>query len=758
MKKYIILLLATLYNSIAWTQHCPENTTEPTVDIFDWRDPANYVYHIFGVPEADVPNYKTPFEQQSAIGQSNVSFLQANTDKDFSPEDGWELIRKEFGTSTDEVGVPYFILYNKFESKLRVFFLFKYDSNIYNGALIKFSFSNEIASGQQNSYQSGLFEFNSPPLNAIDNMTKEMKVAVLNEYNNAGFTWLHADIPVAYDPCTCEFPSIIEIEPVMLYHTSQVNLVIKNGGVIEEILTYSGEYSPNFKVAIHESEGNFAKGVKVYQSLTGFKKTVEAIDNSLAITQPGNTVAKKITKEVPVFKFPDWMKQLPHVGEATAILDLFMGGGKTTSAPKPMRFESELNFTSTGVINTYIPYAPILINTPGADKTGLTTLNNTAYDNVLGHFNLLKTPKIEVFESREATTGSGSYGAGFKYTRRFKLQEDLSYVLNPASGLSIKSIDAAIVVRASVPDFGSLKSKAKGMELYSEHVGFEDTTISTPGELFRTPFIPLGCLKDYVFAFDDANWQSHGSDYDFKHGNYEMYVQIRIIFDNETLTEEDEAIFLGSYNTTKVSTTVKPALNFLADIKEEVVVENISLTSDQTIRAWENIRVGNNINTGNFKLTLISGGTIDITATQLNPNVSMKIETPSGCERQVLPITGQELRSFCQNTARYNPVLQTRSTPVTTTAGAINPIVSFSSFPNPFNDAVNIVFDISKESKITLTILNTIGQELDKIMDKEIRASGKHVVEYNSNHLPSGIYFAFIEGENFQKTIKLVKY
>lgn len=237
MHKYIIIFFLLCAVGRGWAQYCQQNTTEPTVDIWDWRQGDNYIYHIAG--EENPPNGLSPFIQVPFIEQTNVSFLQANSDPDYFTEDGWELVTRNFGTFTSPVNAPCLLLYNKFEAKLRVFFLFKYDSGLFNGALIRFYFDQNPSSAFQDPYQSALFEYSKTPLNAIEDLSNGLVIEVPNEYKSAGYTWLHADIPVAYDPCTCQYPSRINIDPVLI-RVSKIDLKIDGSGQMDQILDNSG--------------------------------------------------------------------------------------------------------------------------------------------------------------------------------------------------------------------------------------------------------------------------------------------------------------------------------------------------------------------------------------------------------------------------------------------------------------------------------------------------------------------------------------
>ncbi len=102
-----------------------------------------------------------------------------------------------------------------------------------------------------------------------------------------------------------------------------------------------------------------------------------------------------------------------------------------------MQFETELSFKADGEISLSVPHSPIVVNTPGGNKTGLNDENNPIYDNILGHFNLIKTPKMKISVGRK---GVSPHLPMYKYNRRFKLEEELKYVLNPSAKLGIKKL------------------------------------------------------------------------------------------------------------------------------------------------------------------------------------------------------------------------------------------------------------------------------------------------------------------------------
>ncbi|MDP2301525.1 MAG: choice-of-anchor J domain-containing protein, partial [Ignavibacteria bacterium] len=81
-------------------------------------------------------------------------------------------------------------------------------------------------------------------------------------------------------------------------------------------------------------------------------------------------------------------------------------------------------------------------------------------------------------------------------------------------------------------------------------------------------------------------------------------------------------------------------------------------------------------------------------------------------------------------------------------------------YPNPFNPVTKIEFSLATESKVTMKIFNTLGEEVATLVNN-VMPAGMHNVNFDASKLNSGVYFYSIEatgsnGANFTSVKKMV--
>lgn len=76
-------------------------------------------------------------------------------------------------------------------------------------------------------------------------------------------------------------------------------------------------------------------------------------------------------------------------------------------------------------------------------------------------------------------------------------------------------------------------------------------------------------------------------------------------------------------------------------------------------------------------------------------------------------------------------------------------------FPNPFNPATKIEYQLPKDGRVIIKVFNVLGQEVRTLVD-EIKEAGYYNIEFNSFGLSSGVYFYSLSTENYQSIKKMV--
>jgi photosystem II stability/assembly factor-like uncharacterized protein len=85
--------------------------------------------------------------------------------------------------------------------------------------------------------------------------------------------------------------------------------------------------------------------------------------------------------------------------------------------------------------------------------------------------------------------------------------------------------------------------------------------------------------------------------------------------------------------------------------------------------------------------------------------------------------------------------------------------LSLQNYPNPFNPQTNISFNLTRSSKISLSIYNIKGQLVKKLIDNETFQKGSHSVMWNGNDefgnsVSSGLYFFQLKVNGKSEAVK----
>ena len=76
-------------------------------------------------------------------------------------------------------------------------------------------------------------------------------------------------------------------------------------------------------------------------------------------------------------------------------------------------------------------------------------------------------------------------------------------------------------------------------------------------------------------------------------------------------------------------------------------------------------------------------------------------------------------------------------------------------YPNPFNPTTTIRYGLPSRAKVTLTVFNTLGQQVSVLQNGEQNA-GYHELRFDGVNLPSGVYFYRLQAGTFVETKRLL--
>ncbi len=508
-------------------------------------------------------------------------------------------------------------------------------------------------------YQSNLLTTNKSPMLPLDKFTRNLNIITANTFRNTLPYWLYADIPVAYDPCTCLNKGQIRIEAV-LNNNAQVNLDIVGVPRSSPINNNQTNTSTDFLTGFSELGGVVSGGLKAAATVDGtFQELGKGLQKafSLDVGQALNIEEDLEELQLLADQGTAFLKLIPQVGEAAnaviSLVDYFVSGGKSSKGASPSGVVIMNDFKATGNIGSVTAINAVSVLIPGSDSQGTSSTLIPKYNNTLGVFNLLRTPKVNIktyYGEFGVPIRSGSVWCGISgwpvattiYRNYVDLQvkllpntlnEAISYVVNPAiyPDMELSDIKVAIQVAGiGKSDGGNMVAESKTTITYT--TGSTEIT-----DLYRTEYYPIGQIGEVT-----ANLRAVTSEYErannskwswcLGNGNtgYTFYPVInlkivaRIKRKNTTKPEED-IIFIATYPVTYSGGSVDTRPSFsnpsLSDVVRHTPVVNF--VYGNVFGGFANIPVLNETLKSNL---VINGGLIRTGG--INPNGANSIPVP----------------------------------------------------------------------------------------------------------------------------------
>jgi subtilisin-like proprotein convertase family protein len=79
----------------------------------------------------------------------------------------------------------------------------------------------------------------------------------------------------------------------------------------------------------------------------------------------------------------------------------------------------------------------------------------------------------------------------------------------------------------------------------------------------------------------------------------------------------------------------------------------------------------------------------------------------------------------------------------------------YNNYPNPFNPATKIKFDLPQSSYVKLVVYDALGREVKVLINEQLRA-GTYETDWNASNNPSGVYFYRFTSSEYVETKKMI--
>lgn len=429
------------------------------------------------------------------------------SNSDYQPKDGWELMKVEFGSPEGAIDeffpkLPYIMLYNKFSGTLRFFGTLSDPISSAQTVEVKLKipkFSPGIIDPQFTKYESNLSATNllsvqGESIQPLDKETSENTMSVFVEYTNNEEVFFWFDIPLAYDPCVCQFKSQFDVSFAWIKKadidiTGDITGSIKtqttaNGGN-EAVKVFGRVLAAGISTAVAIKTGGAIVNVQAYKELVDvFKDKTTSQSEKDAL----GTLSDIIGCAKPIIDFAagDYdgltKEQSKNAKAGKKILDastkFFSSlekecGNATSKTATTISGRIEASGTITEIVE--ISGTSIELAMPGSKWVSSLanrkyTVNNKLvpayplYNERLGTFALLKTPKFNVSSTADHCVSERNtirYMSNplfqspvpeidnivfdSKLTWSMRLSENLSYSFNP--NLNLNPEKTKILVR-----------------------------------------------------------------------------------------------------------------------------------------------------------------------------------------------------------------------------------------------------------------------------------------------------------------------
>lgn len=772
---------------------------------------------------------------------------------DFHPRDGWELLHRHFGYNPDEITTtnpafdsrtyPYLLLYNRYTGKLRQV---AYMPNGM-GQQLFLKLGHKVA---QNLKYSAIFNGYDGLFRALDRKTNVVNIRSPSKPNSIDGSPVAGDFDVAYDPCVCNHKSELEFsyERVLTSDLSLegrlvgTNVPLNGTGNVNETLLNTKDFlwqvsKPGFSVnGGRQTYFNIDKLVAKYKEppktspsfgqlirggLTDLLKLgigaisggidswlagkVEKLARSLVprttsgghcstYTDDGTHTCGPVSK--PWFN-PELIK-LGSVG-LTGLSTNYFNSVLTPEQPKfniPNISFLEAEGIFKGTATTSIPDETLSIRliTPGSKDSNLPGILwqlYPFYNEALGIFAVLRTPKIDTYMENLAPNSNGGYN---RY--KFSLRQDIKYIFNPAADIDENKtqISASLIFKVSKKSYMSGPSVNSDGLMYMGDNGAE--------YIYQSAMFPLSCMPKQIFRlgfynympdpvkvkpeirlmirtvingasgkinyglriftydadlssvtqFDQPNGLFHGIYINGNYHNNSFYTNDNQWLQNNWNLEASQLIQISNALITEETTQGKP----VKVSAQEVDLIPTGEMRERDIIGSDPIRnAGEPTEPGDVKAYIDIAFDTDITAKQDEcKSLARTVSVPAAYVKAFCQSNDYKADQLEQKVQR--DIEQAAEMGKSQELRAQEELMKVTIHPNPASDFTKVSYELFAEEPITITIKSVSGENVITLVDNDIQKAGNHTIEFEVKSLLPGMYFCVFSNGKINKTEKLM--
>ena len=298
-----------------------------------------------------------------------TAFITDLTDgpMDIYPNQGWELVLRDFGTPQTQQDIPFFILYNKYRGILRLYY-WDPDNSQQTRVVGVLRFQGSNRTGNMT------LGFDNVTLDNYQDIESYQQIAV-GDYQNRSWCFMDFDLS-GYDPDV-----VNQTDPTFIIelHGRTTSDLILSG-------TLDFEHEKGSVTAVQDAADKYTKAAKRYKGVTAAKKVYKEWGEA----EPNKWYANilKNASNVATNSF------IPFLGAAAGILDFAIGNGGKGPLLKKAYLELSGQLTTQTLLST------LTFRVPGSTRSNPTidALSNRLplYDVPLGVFNLVSKPVVRI--------------------------------------------------------------------------------------------------------------------------------------------------------------------------------------------------------------------------------------------------------------------------------------------------------------------------------------------------------------------------